>query len=142
MASMLVDPWPENLTFLREDFDQIAKHISPSTLRFPFWQHGPTIHQFKIEQKCLLGTSLAHRFLQQLLSVMPNVNLLNYEHLRWEHAVSQLSSEEYEFRNKQLCDALLSDEDPLLFVAFEVEMNKWAAALQKLVREKDFKLKL
>lgn len=142
MVSVLVDPWPEHLASLHEDFNQIASRVSSNVLGSRFWLFHPKNDQFEIDEKYLLGSSLAHRFLQQLLSASPDEDLLNYEHLRWSHRVTNLSLDEYEFRHKEFRDALLPNEDPYLLPTFEFEMEKWNKSLRTLARNKEFSVRI
>jgi len=143
MTSILVDPWPDHLASLQQHFSEVAGRVKSTGLQFPFWRLGPSNYYLsKPKETYLLGSSLAHRFLQYILTVSPKVDLHKYEHLRCTNEVEPLLLNEDESRHQRFQECLTPGEDPYLLLVFEYELERWVRALQRLARDPHFNVRL
>jgi len=142
MTSLLVDPWPDHLASINAYFSEFENQLKSTPLELPFWLLGPSNYLAEPREACLLGSSLAHRFLQYLLSLSVDADLADYEHLRYIHKSEPLASSEYEGRHQKFRQCLGPDEDYYLLPVFEFELERWVQALKKLDRDGDFQVLL
>ncbi len=107
MASSLLDPWPENFRALSADFPLLEKCVPAFTTGNDICVLGLAQQpESGLQTRHLLGSSLGHRVLQQLLSSGSNLTPENSNALRWmeEGGFSEVS--ERNFRQKELLHGL------------------------------------
>ena len=132
MASLLLDPWPDHWLSVQDSLGEITLALDPSVISTPFWLCRTGSQPKNSKKKYLLGTSLAHRFLQPLLAASENIDPKTYRSLEYLNSVAPLGDMETEQYLRRLDDGFLSAKNRNELILFELEFDRWIRALGKL----------